>query len=84
MRSPLVLLQVLALARQYACMHLLPLGTAERKAYGRAMQAHGQPLCQARAHGRACMRGTHSGISADALLLIRYSGTDMLRSVDVL
>jgi hypothetical protein len=42
-RSPLVLLQVLALSRQFACMQAPPSTPAKMKAYGRDLKAHGQP-----------------------------------------
>ena len=42
-RSPLVLLQVLALSRQFACMQAPPSTPAKMKAYGRGLKAHGQP-----------------------------------------
>jgi len=42
-RSPLVLLQVLALSRQFACMQAPPSTPAKMKDYGRGLKAHGQP-----------------------------------------
>jgi len=41
-RTPLVLLQLLALARQFACMRRPPATPAERKTYGIGLKKHGQ------------------------------------------
>jgi len=45
-RSPLVLLQALALAREFTCLHPLPTkrkpGKAKLTAYGQDMRAHGE------------------------------------------
>ena len=70
-RTPLVPLQLLALARQFTCLGSTPVvrSTAQRKleAYGRAMQEHGQQITHSRTHS---FRSPSSDVCVRPLVLL--------------